>query len=83
MLRLGIPVYRLPRNVLEYEISYLDRLGIRFVLNCEIGKDKGVQERLDDNGLENMNCMIAYSCNECSQCTLKCPSLICGATLRP
>ena len=74
MLRLGIPVYRLPRNVLEHEIGYLDRLGIRFVLDCKIGKDKRVQERMDDNGLENMNCMIAYSCNECSQCTLKCPS---------
>ena len=56
------------------EIGYLDRLGIRFVLDCKIGKDKGEQERLDDNGLENMDCMIAYSCNECSQCTLKCPS---------
>ena len=39
MLRVGIPAYRLPRNVLEHEITYLDQLGIRFELNCEIGKD--------------------------------------------
>lgn len=27
MLRIGIPAYRLPRTILEREISYLDRLG--------------------------------------------------------
>ena len=44
MLRLGIPAYRLPREVLEHEITYLDKLGIHFVLNCEIGKDKDFSE---------------------------------------
>lgn len=39
MLRVGIPAYRLPREILEKEITYLDRLGIQFQLNCEIGKD--------------------------------------------
>lgn len=27
-----------------------------------------------ENGYENMDRMIAYSCNECSQCTIKCPN---------
>ncbi|MDU1854896.1 MAG: FAD-dependent oxidoreductase, partial [Clostridium baratii] len=40
MMRVGIPAYRLPRTVLEHEISYLDKLGVNFKLNCEIGKDK-------------------------------------------
>lgn len=48
MLRVGIPAYRLPRTVLEKEISYLDRLGIHFELNCEIGKDKAFSEILKD-----------------------------------
>lgn len=77
MLRLGIPAYRLPRNVLEHEISYLDRLGIHFVLDCEIGKDKGMQELLDnfdsvivavgkqqgrvDRSLENSNAKGVFS----------------------
>lgn len=48
MLRVGIPAYRLPRTVLEKEIIYLDRLGIHFELNCEIGKDKAFSEILKD-----------------------------------
>ena len=48
MLRVGIPAYRLPRTVMEKEISYLDRLGIHFELNCEIGKDKAFSEILKD-----------------------------------
>ncbi len=44
MLRVGVPAYRLPRAVLEHEISYLDRLGVHFELNCEIGKDKAFQD---------------------------------------
>ena len=47
MLRLGIPEYRLPRNVLEHEITYLDKLGIKFELNCEIGKDVSLNEIVD------------------------------------
>ena len=39
MLRLGIPAYRLPKDILEHEITYLDKLGIEFKLGCEIGKD--------------------------------------------
>ena len=48
MLRVGIPAYSLPSTVLEKEISYLDRLGIHFELNCEIGKDKAFSEILKD-----------------------------------
>ncbi|AWZ48588.1 hypothetical protein C3495_07040 [Clostridiaceae bacterium 14S0207] len=39
MMAVGIPEYRLPRNVLEKEISYLDKLGINFKTGIEIGKD--------------------------------------------
>lgn len=39
MMAVGIPEYRLPRNILENEISYLDKLGVEFKVNCEIGKD--------------------------------------------
>ena len=48
MMRVGIPAYRLPREVLEREISYLDRLGIRFEYNCEIGKDRMFQDIIDE-----------------------------------
>lgn len=48
MLRIGIPAYRLPRTILEREISYLDRLGVKFELNCEIGKNKPFSKILEN-----------------------------------
>lgn len=48
MMRVGIPAYRLPRHVLEGEITYLDKLGIQFELNCEIGKDKTMAQLIEE-----------------------------------
>lgn len=39
MLTLGIPAYRLPRNIIEAEIDVLKKLGVEFKLGVEIGKD--------------------------------------------
>ncbi len=49
MMRVGIPEYRLPRDILESEISYLDKLGVKFRLNFEVGRDKGLQEMIDEH----------------------------------
>ncbi|MFH1059153.1 MAG: NAD(P)-binding protein [Pseudomonadota bacterium] len=38
MLRVGIPAYRLPREVLDYEIAYIERLGVEIKLNAPVGK---------------------------------------------
>ncbi|UPQ86966.1 FAD-dependent oxidoreductase [Vibrio sinaloensis] len=39
MMRVGIPEYRLPRDVIDSEYSYLDMLGIETRFGVEIGKD--------------------------------------------
>ena len=39
MLRVGIPDYRLPKNVLDQEIDAILRLGVELKLNTAIGKD--------------------------------------------
>ncbi len=39
MLRLGVPEYRLPRDVLDYEIDQLINERIEVRLNCRIGRD--------------------------------------------
>lgn len=39
MLRNGIPVYRLPREILDFEYTYLDKLGINFKMGVNVGKD--------------------------------------------
>ena len=45
--RMAIPAYRLPKNILEHEITYLDKLGVEFRMGCEIGRDVQFQELLD------------------------------------
>lgn len=44
MLRWGIPEYRLPRKVLDFEIELIRRKGVNFVLNCCVGKDISVEK---------------------------------------
>lgn len=39
MMRVGIPEYRLPRDVIDFEYSYLNMLGIETIFGVEIGKD--------------------------------------------
>ena len=39
MLAVGIPEYRLPRDVLQDEIGTIEQMGVQIVLNTEVGKD--------------------------------------------
>ncbi len=39
MLRVGIPAYRLPHDIIDYEYSILEKIGVDINLNTEIGKD--------------------------------------------
>ena len=40
----GIPEFRLPNSIVDYEIDNLSRLGVRFVKDCIIGKTLGVEQ---------------------------------------
>ncbi len=39
MMYVGIPAYRLPRTVIDFEYSYLEKLDIEFVMNTKVGID--------------------------------------------
>lgn len=39
MMAVGIPEYRLPRDVLEYEIDSIRRLGVDIITNSVLGRD--------------------------------------------
>jgi NADPH-dependent glutamate synthase beta subunit-like oxidoreductase len=39
MMAVGIPEFRLPRNILRAEIDVIEKLGVEIKLNIEIGKD--------------------------------------------
>lgn len=44
VLRYGIPPFRLPRNILDFEIDYLKKLGVKFKPNTIIGKTEMLDE---------------------------------------
>ncbi len=39
MLYWGIPQYRLPKEILDYEIELIQRKGVKIILNCCVGKN--------------------------------------------
>lgn len=39
MMRLGIPEYRLPRELIAREVAFIERLGVELRLGVEIGRD--------------------------------------------
>ncbi len=49
MLALGIPEFRLPKDVLEHEINRIRNLGVEIKLNTTIGKDVPLQKLKEDH----------------------------------
>ena len=50
MLRYGIPEYRLPKKVLDTEISEIESLGVKMINNVRVGKDvtlESLREQFD------------------------------------
>lgn len=39
VVRFGIPQYRLPKSVLQKELDFISKLGVKFVYNTRIGED--------------------------------------------
>lgn len=48
MLALGIPSFRLEKDVLNAEIDVLKKMGVEFICNTEIGKDITIQQLRDE-----------------------------------
>ena len=53
VLRYGIPPFRLPWDVLDFEINYLKKLGVNFITNFLVGKARTIKE-LFDQGYSNV-----------------------------
>ncbi|HDT14651.1 MAG TPA: FAD-dependent oxidoreductase, partial [Firmicutes bacterium] len=51
ILRYGIPEYRLPKDVLDKELSVFKMLGVRFVFKTEIGKDIKFEKLMKENDI--------------------------------
>ena len=50
MLRYGIPEYRLPKEVLDKEIRYIQRLGVEIKTGVAVGKDISLSDIKKDYG---------------------------------
>ena len=44
MMRVGIPEYRLPRDIIDHEYSLLEDIGVKFKMGVEVGKDVSFEE---------------------------------------
>ncbi|MDP2923481.1 MAG: NADPH-dependent glutamate synthase [Candidatus Omnitrophota bacterium] len=80
VLRYGIPPFRLPRNILDYEIDSLKSMGVEFVSNFIVGKNKEINELFSEGyaavflglgagipsflGIKGENLCNIYSANE-------------------
>ncbi|MFA6812020.1 MAG: bifunctional dihydroorotate dehydrogenase B NAD binding subunit/NADPH-dependent glutamate synthase [Bacteroidaceae bacterium] len=49
VLKYGIPEYRLPNKIVDFEIDNLVKIGVKFVKDCIIGKTISIKELKDDN----------------------------------
>ncbi|MGO9176610.1 MAG: FAD-dependent oxidoreductase, partial [Desulfobaccales bacterium] len=49
-LRYGIPEYRLPREVLQREVNYIQRLGVQINYKSPIGKNRTINDLLTRDG---------------------------------
>jgi formate dehydrogenase major subunit len=50
MMAVGIPDYRLPREILNEEIEAIKRAGVEIKLNTALGRDISIDSLLDDEG---------------------------------
>lgn len=49
MLRYGIPQYRLPKEVLDKEISIIEKSGVKLVCNSKLGRDFTIESLKEEN----------------------------------
>ena len=52
VLRYGIPEFRLPKEILDYEISILEKLGITIKTNTTVGKDFSIPDLLNKENFD-------------------------------
>ena len=50
VLKYGIPEFRLPNEIVDFEIESLQRQGVTFVKDCIIGKTESVDELMKSKG---------------------------------
>ena len=80
VLRYGIPPFRMPRDILDFEINYLKKIGVKFLPNFIVGRSRTLDELIPNEfsavflglgagvpsflGIKGENLCNVYSANE-------------------
>ncbi|HEY6007737.1 MAG TPA: FAD-dependent oxidoreductase, partial [Geobacteraceae bacterium] len=48
----GIPEFRLPKAIVQAEVDYLGKMGVKFVMNAVIGKTRSLEELMKVDGYD-------------------------------
>ena len=51
VLKYGIPEFRLPNRIVDVEINNLNKIGVKFVKDCIVGKTISTEE-LEEQGYD-------------------------------
>lgn len=54
VLMYGIPEFRLPKEIVHFEVNYLKELGVNFVMNFIVGYNCSIRELLDEEGYDTV-----------------------------
>ncbi|MCP3861120.1 MAG: FAD-dependent oxidoreductase, partial [Phycisphaeraceae bacterium] len=56
MLRMGIPPYRLPREIIDCEVDFIRHLGVTIRYEFEVGRDASFSDLVDDHDAVFLGC---------------------------
>ncbi len=54
VLRYGIPSFRLPRDIIDREVAFLEKLGVQFETNKIVGKTFTIDQLLNERGFDSV-----------------------------
>jgi glutamate synthase (NADPH) small chain len=52
VLTYGIPEFRLPKEIVKAEVHFLERLGVKFVMDYVVGQNATIQDLLEEDGFD-------------------------------
>ena len=61
VLQYGIPSFRLPRNIIDREVSGLRDLGVQFDTNKVVGKTFTIDQLMKDRGFDSVYICLLYT----------------------
>ena len=52
VLTYGIPEFRLPKEIVKAEVNYLEKMGVKFVMDYVVGRNATIRELMEEEGYD-------------------------------